>query len=54
VAPLASISLAREAALELKALIESGEFTLTEPVAKINLERTFIPQDRWGGKLSIE
>jgi hypothetical protein len=23
-------------------------------VAKINLERTFIPQDRWGGKLSIE
>lgn len=54
VAPLASISLAREAALELKALIKSGEFTLTEPVAKINLERTFIPQDRWGGKLSIE
>ncbi|GCA76013.1 hypothetical protein MiTe_02851 [Microcystis aeruginosa NIES-2520] len=54
VAPLASISLSREAALELKALIESGEFTLTEPVAKINLERTFIPQDRWGGKLSIE
>lgn len=34
-APLASIALARQVALELKAWIESGTFKLTEPVAAI-------------------
>jgi uncharacterized protein (DUF39 family) len=53
-APLASIYLSREAAEELKKWIEAGEFTLTEPVANIALDRTFIPQDRWGSRLSIE
>jgi uncharacterized protein (DUF39 family) len=53
-APLASIYLSREAAEELKKWIEAGEFTLTEPVASIALDRTFIPQDRWGSRLSIE
>jgi L-aspartate semialdehyde sulfurtransferase len=47
VAPLASIYLSRQVAEELKIWIEAGTFTLTEPVAPITLERSFIPQDRW-------
>ena len=45
-APLASISLSRQVAVELKQWIESGNFTLTEPVAPISQERAFLPQDR--------
>ncbi|OWY69989.1 hypothetical protein B7486_18735 [cyanobacterium TDX16] len=47
VAPLASIALSRQVARELKQLIEAGTFTLTEPVAPIPKERSFLPQDRW-------
>ena len=47
VAPLASIALSRQVARELKQLIEAVTFTLTEPVAPIPKERSFIPQDRW-------
>jgi uncharacterized protein (DUF39 family) len=47
VAPLASIYLSRQVAEELKTWIEAGTFTLTQPVAPITLERSFIPQDRW-------
>ncbi len=46
-APLASVFLSRLVAIELKQWIEAGEFTLTEPVAPIPAERTFLPQDRW-------
>lgn len=46
VAPLASMFLSRQVALELKQWIEAGSFTLTEPVAPIPMERSFIPQDR--------
>ncbi|GAP99345.1 homocysteine biosynthesis protein [Leptolyngbya sp. NIES-2104] len=48
VAPLASIYLSRQVALELKNWIESGAFTLTESVAPIPSDRTFIPQDMRG------
>jgi len=47
VAPLASIALSRQVARELKQWIEGGTFTLTEPVAPIPKERSFLPQDRW-------
>ncbi|NHC35490.1 homocysteine biosynthesis protein [Scytonema millei] len=47
VAPLASIALSRQVARELKQWIEAGTFTLTEPVAPIPKERSFLPQDRW-------
>jgi uncharacterized protein (DUF39 family) len=47
VAPLASLFLSRQVAQELKHWIESGKFTLTEPVAPIPMERSFLPQDRW-------
>ena len=48
VAPLASIHLSRQVAIELKQWIEAGTFTLTEPVAPIPSDRTFIPQDMRG------
>ncbi|MBD1822505.1 homocysteine biosynthesis protein [Cyanobacteria bacterium FACHB-DQ100] len=48
VAPLASVYLSRQVALELKHWIESGTFTLTEAVAPIPSDRTFIPQDMRG------
>jgi uncharacterized protein (DUF39 family) len=54
VAPLASISRSREVAEELKKWIEAGKFTLTEPVGKIPLDRTFLPQDRWGSEISLD
>jgi L-aspartate semialdehyde sulfurtransferase len=47
VAPLASIALSRQVARELKQWIEAGTFTLTESVAPIPQERSFLPQDRW-------
>jgi uncharacterized protein (DUF39 family) len=53
-APLASIYLSRQVAIELKQWIESGEFTLTEPVASISQKQTFIPQDRWGSQISLD
>jgi L-aspartate semialdehyde sulfurtransferase len=47
VAPLASLFFSRGVALELKQWIEAGKFTLTEAVAPIPQERSFLPQDRW-------
>lgn len=46
VAPLASLFLSQQVALELKQWIEAGSFTLSEPVAPIPPERSFLPQDR--------
>lgn len=54
VAPLASIYLSSQVALELKQWIEAGQFTLTEPVAPITMERSFLPQDRWGSQLPLD
>ncbi|MBW4632843.1 MAG: homocysteine biosynthesis protein [Iphinoe sp. HA4291-MV1] len=47
VAPLASLFLSKKVAVELKQWIESGDFTLAELVAPIEMERSFLPQDRW-------
>lgn len=54
VAPLASMFLSRQVALELKQWIETGSFTLTEPVASIPMDRSFLPQDRWGALRSLD
>jgi L-aspartate semialdehyde sulfurtransferase len=54
VAPLASIYLSRQVALELKQWITSGEFTLTEAVAPISMERSFLAQEQWGTRISLE
>jgi uncharacterized protein (DUF39 family) len=54
VAPLASLYLSRQVAIELKHRIETGTFSLTEAVAPIPADRTFLPQDVWGGQLEID
>jgi uncharacterized protein (DUF39 family) len=53
VAPLASIPLSRQVAEELKTWIKEGKFTLTEPVAKIPGDRSFLPQDHWGSQMTL-
>jgi uncharacterized protein (DUF39 family) len=46
-APLASRARSLEVAQELKSWIDAGEFTLTEPVAPLPMDRVFSPQERW-------
>jgi uncharacterized protein (DUF39 family) len=53
-APLASIFLSRQVALELKKWIEAGQFRLTEPVAPLPSDRAFVPQDRWDAQIALE
>lgn len=53
-APLASIYLSRQVALDLKQRIEAGNFFLTEPVAPIPMDRAFVAQDRWSGQVELE
>ncbi|MCY7274194.1 MAG: homocysteine biosynthesis protein, partial [Phormidesmis sp. CAN_BIN44] len=48
VAPLASLYLSRQVALELKQWIQAGTFMLSEAVAPIPNDRVFIPQDLRG------
>jgi uncharacterized protein (DUF39 family) len=45
-ASLASLHLSRQVAIALKNWMNRGEFTLTEPVASIPSDRSFLPQDR--------
>ncbi len=54
VAPLASVYLSRQVALALKQWIELGQFTLTEAVAPLPSDRSFIPQDVWGSQISLQ
>ena len=54
VAPLASIAFSRQVAEELKQEITAGKFTLTEPVALLPSDRSFIPQDPRGSTISLE
>ncbi len=54
VAPLASLFLSRQVALELKHWIEARKFTLTEPVAPIPMDRSFLPQDQWRAQMTLE
>jgi uncharacterized protein (DUF39 family) len=54
VAPLASMYLSRQVAIELKQWIEAGKFLLTQPVAAIASDRAFLPQDVWGSQLTMD
>ena len=54
VAPLASKYRSLKVAEELKAWIEAGEFTLTEPVAPLPSDRSFMPQDTNRSPISLE
>jgi len=48
VAPLASLYLSRQVAIELQAEIMAGKFLLSESVARLPIDRVFIPQDMRG------
>jgi uncharacterized protein (DUF39 family) len=54
VAPLASIYLSQQVALELKQWIERGHFLLTTPVDTIADDRSFLPQDTWRSSFSLD
>jgi uncharacterized protein (DUF39 family) len=54
VAPLASLFLSRQVALELKQWIETGNFLLSEFVAPIPAAQTFRPQDVWGSPMAMD
>ena len=54
VAPLASKYRSLKVAQELKEWIEAGKFTLTEPVAPLPNDRTFLPQDTNRSIISLE
>jgi L-aspartate semialdehyde sulfurtransferase len=54
VAPLASVYLSEQVALELKSWLQTGKFTLTEFVAPIPVDTNFLPQDRWGSQIPLE
>ncbi|MFM7450619.1 MAG: homocysteine biosynthesis protein [Leptolyngbyaceae cyanobacterium] len=47
-APVASIYLSNQVALALKQWIEAGQFLLSETIAPIPSDRTFLPQNVWG------
>ncbi len=54
VAPLASKYRSLKVAQELKKWIETGKFTLTEPVAPLSSDRAFMPQDTNRSIISLE
>ncbi|HHP7246098.1 MAG TPA: homocysteine biosynthesis protein [Elainellaceae cyanobacterium] len=53
-APLTSIYLSRQIAVELKQWIQAGSFRLTEPIAPIPMDRIFVAQDRWSTQITLE
>ncbi|MEL7331767.1 MAG: homocysteine biosynthesis protein, partial [Cyanobacteria bacterium J06560_2] len=52
-APLASLYLSSQVALDLKQRIESGEFELTEAIAPLPTDTQLMPQDTWGSQISM-
>lgn len=53
-APLASIARSVEVAEALKNLIDQGTFTLTEPVASLPMDRSFLPQDNLSSPITLD
>ncbi len=52
-APLASVYLSGQVALDLKQRIESGEFELTGAIAPLPIDTRFMPQDSWGPQIDM-
>ncbi|MGB7250895.1 MAG: homocysteine biosynthesis protein [Phormidesmis sp.] len=52
-APLSSLYLAQQVALDLKQRIDDSEFELTEAIAPLPKDTRFLPQDSWGPQLDI-
>jgi uncharacterized protein (DUF39 family) len=53
-APLASLFLSRQVALELKQWIQEGQFELTEPIVPLPQDRAFLPQDQMRSQMGLE
>ncbi|MGC1308845.1 MAG: homocysteine biosynthesis protein [Phormidesmis sp.] len=52
-APLSSLYLAQQVALDLKQRIDDSEFELTAPVMPLPKDTRFMPQDSWGPQLDL-
>lgn len=52
-APLTSVYMSGQIALDLKQRIESGEFELTSAIAPLPTDTRLMPQDSWGPQLDI-
>ena len=52
-APLSSVYLAQQVALDLKQRIEADDFKLTEPVAPLPNDTRLMPQDSWGPQFEV-
>ncbi|EDX84561.1 conserved domain protein, putative [Synechococcus sp. PCC 7335] len=52
-APLASVYLSGQVALDLKQRIEAGEFELTKAIAALPTDTRFMPQDSWGPQIDM-
>ncbi len=52
-APLSSVYLAQQVALDLKQRIESDDFLLTTPVAPLPVDTRLMPQDSWGPQFEV-
>ena len=52
-APLASVYLSSQVALDLKQRIEAGEFELTSAIASLPTDTRFMPLDSWGPQIDM-
>lgn len=52
-APLSSLYLAQQVALDLKQRIDDSEFELTDSVVPLPKDTRFMPQDSWGPQFEI-
>ncbi len=52
-APLSSLYLAQQVALDLKQRIDDGEFVLSEAIAPLPTDTRFMPQDSWGPQFDL-
>ncbi|MGI8936386.1 MAG: homocysteine biosynthesis protein, partial [Phormidesmis sp.] len=52
-APLSSLYLAQQVALDLKQRIDDGEFLLSEAIAPLPTDTRFLPQDSWGPQFDM-
>lgn len=52
-APLSSVHLAQQVALDLKQRIDADDFLLSEPVAPLPADTPLMPQDSWGPQFEV-
>ena len=53
-APLSSLYLSEQVAIDLKQRMLAGDFLLSEPVAPLPDDRPFLSQDRWSNQVNLD